>query len=160
MTTDKGKEETAPPPPPAPPDPQKSPFVRHNPARKPTARRSMRLAPKTVLALANKFDSLLPNDASSSAVACTAPTGATKPLSAAKGSAAAKTKDISSIISALNKLDEEASKDTAVLRRSLRRAALQKARVERKVAKGEEVDDGQEESADPKCRNAFYNTYV
>ena len=152
VTAEKEKAETAPPPPPAPPDPQRSPFVRHNPSRKPTARRSMRLAPKTVLALANKFDSLLPNDAPNSAVACAGSTDATKPPSAAK---AANTKDISSIISALNKLDEEASKDTAVLRRSLRRAALQKARVERKVARGEEVES-LEESAAPECLEAFF----
>merc|ERR1712226_832689 len=37
-------------------------------------------------------------------------------------------KDISTIISALNKLDEDAAKDTAVLRRSLRRAAIKAAR--------------------------------
>ena len=130
------------------PEPEKSPFVRHNPARKPTARRSMRLAPKTVLALANKFDSLLPCETSSES---TAPksieTGSAS--AAVKESKPAKTKDISSIISALNKLDEEASKDTAVLRRSLRRAALQKARVERKMAKGE-VDA--QESVNSKCR--------
>ena len=110
--------------------------MRHNPARKPTARRSMRLAPKTVMALANKFDSLLPTDTTDSTAPKSMATGSASSL-AAKESKPAKTKDISSIISALNKLDEEASKDTAVLRRSLRRAALQKARVERKMAKGE-----------------------
>lgn len=131
---------------PQPPDPEKSPFVRHNPARKPTSRRSMRLAPKTVLALANKFDSLLPSETPDSTDSSSVAT--TRSASVPKESPA-KTKGISSIISALNKLDEEASKDTAVLRRSLRRAALQKARVERKVAKGEV--DGQE-SGSPQCR--------
>ena len=110
--------------------------MRHNPARKPTARRSMRLAPKTVMALANKFDSLLPTETTDSAAPKSMATGPVSSV-ASKESKPAKTKDISSIISALNKLDEEASKDTAVLRRSLRRAALQKARVERKMAKGE-----------------------
>ena len=134
--------------PPPQSDPEKSPFVRHNPARKPTARRSMRLAPKTVLALANKFDSLLPCETSDSTTSNSVAT--MKSATSAPKESPAKMKGISSIISALNKLDEEASKDTAVLRRSLRRAALQKARVERKIAKGEEVDG--QESGSPKCR--------
>lgn len=46
-------------------------------------------------------------------------------------------RDISKIISALNRLDEEARKDTAVLRRSLRRAAIAAARKG-----GNETSDG------------------
>ena len=88
-------------------------FQRHNPARKPTqpTRRSVRLAPKTVVKLASKFDNLLTEDE-------------LKIQAQKQKNLRLKTNDISKIIQSLNKLDEEAAKDTAVLRRSLRRKAL------------------------------------
>jgi hypothetical protein len=125
------------------PDPEKNPFIRHNPARKPTARRSMRLAPKTVVALATRFDSLLQNSAAAGENKKNE--GGDSPVKKTSPGKLSKNKDISSIISALNKLDEEASKDTAVLRRSLRRAALQQARDEKKKAK--EGDEAATETA-------------
>ncbi len=141
-------------------DGNKSPFIRHNPTRKPTARRSMRLAPKTVMALATRFDGLLDQQEKPEAASSEETKSKKDPQPKPSGGKVAATKDISSIISALNKLDEEASKDTAVLRRSLRRAALQKARAEKKKAKQAEgleppdqVPDRQEDRADGKEEN-------
>ena len=94
-------------------------FQRHNPARKPTqpTRRSVRLAPKTVVKLASKFDNLLTTEDESPGCSQSQKTTLLGLKTAKKG-------DISKIINSLNKLDEEAAKDTAVLRRSLRRKAL------------------------------------
>lgn len=109
---------------------QPTTFVRHNPIQqrnksatssansnnKTVIRRSIRLAPKTVANLASKFE----HDRGDFNARKDGGKNAGAPV---RGKA-----KISEIVGALNKLDEEAAKDTAVLRRSLRRAALQAAR--------------------------------
>ena len=96
--------------------PASTPFVRHNPARRalgPGAtvdiRRSIRLAPKTVANLASKFDNLLVNDGAGKNV--TAQTSsqveAPKTVLPDKELKLCK-KDISKIIDALNKLEDDA----------------------------------------------------
>ena len=108
-------------------------------------RRSMRLAPKTVANLASKFENKKSSSTSLTATAeisqekepivadCDySALGVSKKLGERKNVTnnpelrlVTKSTDISKIIRGLNKLEEEAAKDTAVLRRSLRRAALE-----------------------------------
>ena len=102
-----------------------TPFARHNPARRPLGpgatvdiRRSVRLAPKTVANLASKFDSLLVSDSSKPAVKDKVEKISTNPAVEKKTILPEKElklckKDISKIIDALNKLEDESKKSTA-----------------------------------------------
>ena len=79
------------------------PFFRHNPTRRPMeVRRSVRLAPKTVATLASKFDNLLSNE---------------QPKQN-KDSVRLGKKDIAKIIGTLEKLDEDAKKESLVLQKN------------------------------------------
>ncbi len=86
------------------------PFIRSNPARRPVhgghtmeVRRSIRLAPKTVANLASKFDNFKGQDKSSSSNSTVNRLGK---------------KDITKIITALEKLDEDAKQASLVLQKN------------------------------------------
>ena len=82
---------------------QLPPFFRHNPTRRPMeVRRSVRLAPKTVATLASKFDNLLSKE----------------PVKQNKDSVKLGKKDIAKIIGTLEKLDEDAKKESLVLQKN------------------------------------------
>lgn len=95
-----------------------NPFTRHNPARRPInghnnpptmeVRRSIRLAPKTVASLASKFDNLLTSEEQA----------AKKNAKLSSSEKKLGKKDITKIISTLEKLDEEAKKASLVLQKN------------------------------------------
>ena len=102
-----------------------TPFVRHNPARRAVGpgaavdiRRSIRLAPKTVANLASKFDNLLVSDGTSvKAAPVPAASGAPETGKTEKELKLCK-KDISKIIDALNKLEDDAKKSSVTSSKS------------------------------------------
>jgi hypothetical protein len=112
-----------------------NPFVRHNPARRPIntngqsmeVRRSVRLGPKTVSALASKFDNLLTvNEAASKK----------QPNLQEKDKKLCK-RDITKIIGTLEKLDEEARKASLILQKNKKMVASAASKPEVTASKPE-----------------------
>jgi hypothetical protein len=148
---------------------EKSPFVRHVATKTSTPKKddsvpmrgSIKLAPKTVANLASKFDNLQKPvfTATHTVKKKTSFTASNhlkshqqqlKRSNSKKSQNSAELKlakgDINKIISALNKLEEDAAKDTAVLRRSLRLKAVKRVTETATKTTEEEEENGNSRS--------------